>query len=82
MLLSIPLEIRGMSHKATGKRRVCREGERSKRKVWSSAFTGVSMAKARKGRVTSLELTSMHNSDGFWSTEVVLGCLVPGPGLT
>lgn len=34
------------------------------------------------GRVGGLELASLNNPSGLWGTEVVPGCLVPGPGVS
>lgn len=45
------------------------------------AFTGVSVGKARQGRMNSLGLANLNHSSGLSAIEMVSSCLIPGPGM-
>ena len=52
------------------------KGDRSQGKAIGQRLLGVSMGKARQGRVYSLELASLNNFMGLW---VVCGSWLAGP---
>lgn len=55
--------------------------QREQEKVWAKAFIGVSMGKARQGRVINSELASVNNFGGLWAMDVAPSCLAPAPGM-
>ena len=67
MLLAVPLETEGRvcREEPQGKARVSQEAEREE-KLKSTAFIGVSVQRARQGRVNSSGLASLNNSSGLW----------------
>lgn len=45
------------------------------------AFIGVSVGKARQGKVSSSGLASLNDFSGLWALRVVSSCLIAGPGM-
>lgn len=56
--------------------------DRREGKLEARALFGVSLGKARRGRVDSLRLASLNNSGGLWAIGVVSTGLVTGPRVT
>lgn len=53
-------------------------GRSQERRVKVRVFIGISMRKARQGRIIKLSSASLNNFIGFWAIEVAV-FLVPGP---
>ena len=52
-----------------------------KGKAEASVFMVFSVEKAWQGRVYSLGMAILNNSNGLWAIKEVFSCLVPGPGM-
>ena len=71
--------LRGGAHHATQeKHQVVRRQKTGTRR---RACSGVSMRKAREGRVNSLGLASLNNSGRLWTIGMVSSYLIAGPGM-
>lgn len=78
LTLEVPKSIHYMPFRATGKHSRVEAEDRREGRVRPQVFIGVSMGKARQGRVNSLRLTSLSNSGSVWTIGVVSSCLIPG----
>lgn len=54
---------------------------KSEGRVKTITFSGISVGKARRGRVNSLKLASWVVFGRLWAIGVVFSCLVPGAGM-
>lgn len=59
-----------------------RKRKRQQRGAYSMAFIGVSVRKARQGRVDNLGLVNLSNFSRLQAVLAVLSCLAPGSEMT